>query len=260
MRYGDTLTLTYTPTPGDNPLRTDATGTKAPAVTDTAPQSIANDTPKATEATLKTLSLNVGTLVPEFSAAVTLYNVFVEPTVRRVMTVSAAQTDSKATISISPRDAHPSTMGHQVEFEAAPSVTVITVLVTAEDGDSTLTYTMTVTHGAPQSSDATLSALSLTHGTSAVTVTLKPPFVSTINTYTASVANSVSSLTVTAKPSAESAAAIIKLGGTVDLTVGANVITVEVTAEDGETTQTYTVTVTCAAPPLSADASWAAWR
>ena len=47
----------------------------------------------------------------------------------------------------------------------------------------------------------------------------------------------------------------IKLGGVTDadgvipLVVGSNVIAIEVTAEDGNTTKTYTVTVTRAAPP-----------
>ena len=53
---------------------------------------------------------------------------------------------------------------------------------------------------------------------------------------------------------------MIKLGGvtdadgTVSLSVGSNVITVEVTAEDTTTTQTYTITVTRSAPP-STDAT-----
>ena len=37
--------------------------------------------------------------------------------------------------------------------------------------------------------------------------------------------------------------------GTVELSVGSNAVSVVVTAEDGETTKTYTVTVTRAAPP-----------
>ena len=53
------------------------------------------------------------------------------------------------------------------------------------------------------------------------------------------------------------AAHVIKLDGVedtdgvIDLAVGANVITVEVTAEDGETTLTYTVTVTREEAPAS---------
>ena len=95
------------------------------------------------------------------------------------------------------------------------------------------------------SSDATLSALGLSAGT------LKPPFAAGTTTYTASVANSAASVTVTAtKNHADAADPVIKKGateyanGTVPLDVGDNAITVEVTAEDGVSTQTYTVTVT----------------
>ena len=56
---------------------------------------------------------------------------------------------------------------------------------------------------------------------------------------------------------------MIKLGGVTDadgvvvLSVGSNVITVEVTAEDDSTTRTYTVTVT-RAEPASTDATLSA--
>ena len=123
---------------------------------------------------------------------------------------------------------------------------------------ATLTFTLdTVT-----STDATLSALTLSDGT------LAPAFASDTYAYTASVGNSVSQITVTATTTDsnatfefldESDAAIADADGNtegqqVDLTVGANVINVTVTAEDGSATQTYTVTVTRAAP-LSTDAT-----
>ena len=138
---------------------------------------------------------------------------------------------------------------------------VITVEVTAEDGQTTQTYTVTVTRqGAssdpppPQlSSDASLSALTLSgvdYGA----------FASATTSYSAQVANSVSQTTVTPTVNHSGASHVIKLGGVadadgvIDLSVGSNVITVEVTAEDGQTTQTYTVTVTRqGASPLAAD-------
>ena len=94
-----------------------------------------------------------------------------------------------------------------------------------------------------QSSDATLSGLTLSNvdfGT----------FASGTTSYTASVYRSVSETTVTPTVNHSGAGYVIKLGGvedsdgTVSLSVGSNTITVEVTAEDGQTTQTYTVTVT----------------
>ena len=68
--------------------------------------------------------------------------------------------------------------------------------------------------------------------------------------YTAQVASSVTQTTVTPTLNHSGASYVIKLGGVTDedwaisLSVGSNVITVEVIAEDGETAQTYTVTVT----------------
>ena len=106
----------------------------------------------------------------------------------------------------------------------------------------------------PQSSDATLRGLELSgvdFGT----------FDPDTTGYAAEVANDVAETTVTATTNDDGATYVIKLGGaedadgTVDLAVGRNVITVEVTAEDRETTGTYTVTVTRAAaeetPPPS---------
>ena len=125
---------------------------------------------------------------------------------------------------------------------------VITVEVTAEDGITIQTYTVTVTRAAQSttqrlSGDAKLSALTL----SGVDFGM---FASTTTSYTASVANSVSQTTVTPTVNHSGASYMIKLGGVTDadgviaLGVGSNVITVEVTAEDGTTTGTYTVTVT----------------
>ena len=96
---------------------------------------------------------------------------------------------------------------------------------------------------AETSTDATLSGLSLSDvnfGT----------FASGTTSYSASVATSVSQTTVTPTVNDSEATYVIKLGGVTDadgvvsLSVGSNVITVEVTAEDDTTTRTYTVTVT----------------
>ena len=131
---------------------------------------------------------------------------------------------------------------------------VIGVVVTAQDGEATTTYTVTVTRAG--SADASLSALSLSG------VTLTPVFASGTTAYFASVANSVTGTTVTATLADAGAAYDVQLNGVVDqdgivpLAVGdGNVIAVVVTAQDGEVTTTYTVTVTRAG---SADAGLSA--
>ena len=93
------------------------------------------------------------------------------------------------------------------------------------------------------SSDVTLSALSLSG------VDFGAFDADTIS-YSAGVGTDVNETTVTATPNHSGAGYVVSLGdtrfddGVVPLTVGDNVVTVEVTAQDGETRQTYTVTVT----------------
>lgn len=95
--------------------------------------------------------------------------------------------------------------------------------------------------GTELSNDATLSNLS------ASGITLAPKFDSATTSYTANVNNSIISTTISAITSDNSAT--IKINGTevssklISLSVGSNVITVEVTAEDGTTNKTYTITI-----------------
>ena len=165
-----------------------------------------------------------------------------------------------------------------VEITAGDTDATITV-ATVEDTTVEVNETFTVTLSSPSSNakletdptatgtieddaamalstDATLSDLSLGTG-----VTLNPAFASGTVTYTASVANSVDEVTVT--PTTNHASATVEILDTDDkelddadnmeddfqvaLSVGDTVIKVKVTAEDGTSTQTYTVTVTRAA-------------
>ena len=133
----------------------------------------------------------------------------------------------------------------------------ITVVVTAQDGVSTNTSIITVTR--PQSSNALLAALKLSNG-----AILAPAFASATTAYTSNVVNGISSITVT--PTAADPTASIKVDGSlvrsgtaspsIPLIVGANVITIAVTAQDGVTTQTYTVTVTRAGPGAGGTYTW----
>ena len=131
----------------------------------------------------------------------------------------------------------------------------VTIEVTAEDGETKKTYTVTVTRAAPElSGDATLSGLAL----SGIDFGAFDP---AVTGYTAEVANDVTETTVTPAVNHDGATHVVKLDGvadvdaTLDLAVGENAVTIEVTAEDGQTNKTYTVTVTRAAPPLSTDAT-----
>ena len=237
---GDTvITAEVTAQDGDTTKTYTVTVTRAAA-----------QTPQSDDATLNELTLSGVTLSPAFAPGTITYTASVANSVEST-TVTATASHARATAMVTPADADANTAGHQVNLGVGD--TEITAEVTAEDGSTMKTYTLTVTRApAGASSDATLSGLTLSG------VTLSPAFASGTITYTASVDNSVSATTVTAVTTDDKATRKILIRGVqdldadVDLAVGDNTITVEVTAEDGNTTKTYTVTVTRAAPAAAA--------
>ena len=123
------------------------------------------------------------------------------------------------------------------EEEAAETVTV-----TASRGGSAIgSATVTIRS---VSRDATLSSL----GLSGIEI---GTFSSAVTAYRASVGHDVETTTVTAAASRSGATVSIAPGAAVRLAEGANEISVTVTAEDGTTTKTYTVTVTRAEEPAA---------
>ena len=199
-------------------------------------------------ATLSALSLSGVTLTPAFASGTTTYTASVANSVTET-TVMASASDANASVEVTPEDADDQTFGDQVVLVVGE--TTISVAVTAQDGETTKTYTVIATRAG--SVDATLSSLSLSG------VTLTPAFASGTTTYAASVGHAVTATTVTASASDAYAGVEVTpedaddrtLGDQVDLAVGETTISVEVTAQDGLTTRTYMVTVTRAG---SADA------
>ncbi len=115
--------------------------------------------------------------------------------------------------------------------------------VTAEDTNFKQNYEVIINKAAaPKSNNADLSALDIAG------VTLTPAFAADTLSYTASVENAVDTVTVTA--TAADSKATVAGAGAKTLAVGDNAIEVVVTAEDGTTTKTYTITVNRAAAPV----------
>ena len=227
------------------------------------------------DATLSALALaddegGAVTLNEPFDPVGTAYTASVASSVRRI-TVTPAVSHANATVEYldgdgaALADADTGTDGFQVDLEAGDNV--IGVRVTAADGATTRTYTVTVLAAA--STDATLSALALANDEGGA-VALNEPFAADDTVYTASVANRVGQVTVT--PAVNDANATVEYldgagaaladadtvtdGHQVSLEVGDTVFGVKVTAEDETTTRTYTVTVNraefaCTAPDLS---------
>jgi len=201
-------------------------------------------TPLSTDATLSNLVLSSGTLSPAFSGATSSYTATVS-TATTSIAVTPTTNDGTATLTVNGTSQSSGTASSAIPLAIGNNT--ITVVVTAQDGTTTQTYTTTVTR--PASTDASLAGLTISSGT------LSPSFSSPTTAYTVSVGNTVTSLTIT--PAVNDATATVTVNGTavtnggpsgsIALNVGGNTITTKVTAQDGVTTQTYTITVTRAA-------------
>ena len=240
-----------------------------------ATQTVTPQAASSADARLNGLTAHSSTDGSDFSTALSI-GTFVAETESYTASVANSVTHVKLT----PRTAH---SGASIKVGKGTSLSAVTsgsasdaialsvganaikVEVTAQDGTTKKTYTVTVTRAtATQSTDASLSALTAENHTSATgtfsALTLTPStFSATTTSYTASVANSITHVKLT--PTKAHTGASIKVGKGTSLTAvtsgsestaialseGANAIKVEVTAEDGATKRTYTVTVTRAA-------------
>ncbi|MFC6997177.1 cadherin-like beta sandwich domain-containing protein [Rufibacter roseus] len=195
----------------------------------------------STNADLANLTISAGTLTPDFDAATLSYTATV-PFSTTSLTVTPTLADANAQVTVNGSPLTGATGSADVPLVVGDNT--ITIVVTAQDGATTKTYTVAVNRAAA-STNAALSGLALSAGT------LTPAFDAATMNYTASVANSVTSMTVTPTVADETATVTVNgtavasgsASGNIDLAVGENTITTVVTAQDGTTVNTYTVVV-----------------
>lgn len=198
-------------------------------------------------ASLAGLSLSVAGLSPAFASGTTAYTLAVANAVSS-LTATPTAADKAATIRVN--GALVASGGTSAALTLAVGGNTLSIVVTAEDGASTRTYTVLVTRAAAAASnDAALAGLAVSAGA------LSPAFDSSVSAYTVAVTHGTTSLTLT--PVAHEPQATIRVEGSVvasgsasaalALAVGDNTLRVVVTAADGSTTGTTTVVATRAA-------------
>ena len=181
----------------------------------------------------RTFAINSGSYNPSYSFAGTA------PT----LTATASAGSGSITFSSATPSVCTVVSSGAVSFLAPGTCTISAQIAT--DG-TYLALTSTPISFAVTSSTATLSALTSSAGS------LTPTFSATTTSYAESVPNSTTSITLT--PTVTQVNATVKVNGTsvssgvasssIPLTIGSNSINVAVTAQDGITTQSYSVTVT----------------
>ena len=192
---------------------------------------------------LVSLSVSEGELSPSFSPTINQYTVEVVDETESI-SISATAEDSDASIQINGSVTSSGVLSEPIQL--ATGSNAIAIVTTAENGDSNQ-VNITVVRAEPLSSsdNADLTALLVSTGD------LQPTFTPLTTSYNVSVNNETEILTVT--PTSEDTNAITRVNGTlvtsgsesqaIDLIIGANVINVLVTAEDGETEKNYIISV-----------------
>ena len=214
-------------------------------------------TPPSTESTLSNLIPTTGSFNETFVPTTTSYTMDVASDVTTLALVPNPESQW-GTVTINAQKASGWTPSNPIALAVGQNT--ITVEVTAQDGITKTSYTVLVTRAVPivLSNDATLSLLLGPNS-----LALSPSFAPDTTTYSTTVPNATSSTWLVGF--LNESHANLKINGVsagsgiasdnIGLNVGLNVITLEVTAQDGVTTKTYTVNVTRSAPPLSSDAT-----
>ena len=196
-------------------------------------------------AALSGLSATAGALSPAFATATTAYTIAV-PNATASTTITPTVDTPGTTVTVNGVSVASGAASGSIALNVGANT--ITTIVTALDGSTTKTYTITITRAAPLSSNANLSNMAISSGT------LSPVFAAGTTSYTAGVPFTTTSMTLTPTLADASASVTVKgvavssgnASGAIALNVGANTITTVVTAQDGSS-KTYTTTVTRAA-------------
>jgi hypothetical protein len=196
--------------------------------------------PASTDSTLSGLTISSGTLVPGFDPTITSY---VDTIGVDVASVTVTPTAAFAGASIKVNTVSVTSGNASGAIITSIGSTTITIEVLAENGISTQIYTIEVYR--PASSDATLSNFTISDGVlvpafdpAIVNYFDTVPYATTQLTVTPTTLHSGATITVNAVPVVSGNAS-----SALNLNLGENTITIEVTAQDGITVKQYVVNV-----------------
>lgn len=182
---------------------------------------------KSTVKALKSLTVEPGTLSPEFDPETTKYTMTVGTDVTK-LNIKAVVEDEKSKLDISGNE------------DLKLGENIIKLVVTAED-ETARTYTITVTK--EEQEQLKLDALSIKG------INLNPSFSSDVYEYTAEIDDDITKLDIEALSNTENAT--VEILGNEDLQEGENTITIMLKSEDGKQNVTYQIIVKKGAKTLA---------
>lgn len=201
---------------------------------------VINRTERERSAQLSSLKLTKGTLSPSFNKGIYEYTATVDNNVTSIG-ITAVTVDPAATITIDGDEIPSGATSPNISLDEGANVISVKV---KDDKGNIKTYAVTITRKYPKS-NGNLSSLSVTNGT------ISPVFDPETYLYSVKVARSVEKVKV--KFTAQNDKTTITIDDKkyasgqqsdyINLDLGANLVTVVVTAEDGKSTTTYKLSV-----------------
>jgi len=193
----------------------------------------------ATNTSLSGLAISQGTLRPAFATATKSYAITEASTVSSI-TLTPTTSTTTATVLINGEAVASGTASAPIPLVVGPNT--IQVAVTDNGGNSVSNYMLAVT----RTGNPILASLSVSPGT------LSPAFNTTVTSYTTTLPAGVTSISVT--PTLVDSTGTVTVNGkqlatgtaspNIQLSLGANTISVVTTSADGSNTKTYTITAT----------------
>lgn len=204
-----------------------------------------------TDAYLRNLVPSQGSLSSKFSSTNYSYSISVPNSVSSIQ-FTPTVSDTRTTLTMNGSAATSGALSSSIPLNVGSN----TVTFVTSNGSASQTYVVTITRAGSSNADlSNLLANEAISGSNAA-ITLSPTFASGTTAYTASVAYAVDQIKVTPTLWLSQASAQVRIGNnsftsvlsgqasaTLALVPGSNVIEVKVTAEDGTTTKTYTLTI-----------------
>ena len=205
----------------------------------------------SSNADLANLVVSSGTLNPGFDPTVTNYSIEVPYAVSSVV---VTPTSANSTIKVNNATVTSGYSSSAIPINSGDNI--VTILVLAQDGTTSKIYTVDVQRLVAPSNNADLANLVVSSGT------LNPVFDPAVTSYSVEVPYTVSSVVVT--PTSAGINSTIKINNaaitsgysssTIQVNTGDNIITISVLAEDGTTSEIYTLDVKrLVAPSSNAD-------
>jgi len=179
--------------------------------------------PKSSAATLTALSVSQGALTPEFNPSVLEYDVVVSDKINSLKLSATASAGATK-------------MGTGTKTLVMGKNT-FQIVVTAEDGTTTQTYTVNVNRGEINEPSAYLKSLTVNN----IGVVLSPEFDQKLNKYSVDVTSDITELDF--KYETEDKDATVDIEGNKDFVIGENKVVIKVTSSNETDTQEYEITV-----------------